>query len=195
MFQYIFKGWVWYVEKETAESFKRDVGASLMLHLNHFHLRQSVSTGPKMSEGVPGKAQLLKLIGLGSQYFNGIDITHFCWRDKNITPSIKPIPLSPSLPDSIISPFFFISPLYHSSLPTFLCLLPCPCLTMGGLRLLQVGSGGFFRVITAPKAHRNIRSVLWYDFPWSLSFISWTLLLHTIIKYKPSCKHDTESTD
>lgn len=125
-----------------------------------------------MTKCVPGMAQLLKVIGLRSQYFNGTDITLLCWRDKNIprfhqsNPSIQPC-LSPSLLPLSLTHF----------LPTFLRLCMVS-LTMGGLRLLHVGGVGFLRVIAGPVAHRmTFRSMLWRDYSWSLSFVCQTLLM------------------
>lgn len=52
-----------------------------MLPLTYLvHLTQIAFTGNTMSKCVPGIAQLFQLIGMRSQYFNGIDITrlHIC---------------------------------------------------------------------------------------------------------------------
>lgn len=123
------------------------------LSINYFQRRQSAFAAPKMSKCVPGMAWLLKLIRSRSQYFNGIDITHLCWHDTNI-PTI-PIVQPHCLHYFSLSQILYLFPLF--SLPSVFFSFSLLSLTMGGLRLLQVGGGGFLRVIAGPVAHRDIQ--------------------------------------
>lgn len=130
--------------------------------LNHFIWDLSASTGTNVSKCVPGVAQLLKLIGLISQYCNAMNVT-LCADEIQISllPSIQSLNLHYSSLSRLLA-FFYLLPYPSPSLPFFLFVLFSP-LTMGGLRLLHVGGVGFLRVIAGPGAHRNIQinAVTW----------------------------------